>query len=130
MDFSSLTEITLIIKSLLDLIRLIRYNFILIQGNEKLHHLLSQGSFELRMDMSDFTDQTRYVKYTHVDVMDESSKYTISISGYSGNVGNMLNITSSKSAIGISRYSRNVGNIINNTSLTDYTFFAQINAKI
>nr|XP_034309350.1 ficolin-2 [Crassostrea gigas] len=56
-------------------------------GNEKLHHLLSQGSFELRMDMSDFTDQTRYVKYTHVDVMDESSKYTISISGYSGNVG-------------------------------------------
>lgn len=108
-----------------------RYNFFfLIQGNEKLHHLLSQGSFELRMDMSDFTDQTRYVKYTHVDVMDESSKYTISISGYSGNVGNMLNITSSKSAIGISRYSRNVGNIINNTSLTDYTFFAQINAKI
>lgn len=73
------------------MIGLIKYNFFfLIQGNEKLHHLLSQGSFELRMDMSDFTDQTRYVKYTHVDVMDESSKYTISISGYSGNVGNNI----------------------------------------
>lgn len=56
-------------------------------GNEKLHYLLSQGSYELRMDMSDFTNQTRYVKYAHVNVMNEASKYTMNISGYSGNVG-------------------------------------------
>eukprot|EP00105_Crassostrea_gigas_P007788 XP_011422136.1 PREDICTED: ficolin-2-like [Crassostrea gigas] len=56
-------------------------------GNEKLHHLLSQGTYQLRMDMSDFTDQTRYVKYTHVNVSDEHNKYRMSIAGYSGNVG-------------------------------------------
>nr|XP_034308486.1 ficolin-2 [Crassostrea gigas] len=59
-------------------------------GNEKLHHLLSQGTYELRMDMSDFTGQTRYVKYSHVDVNDETSKYRISIAGYSGNVADCL----------------------------------------
>lgn len=62
----------------------------LIKGNEKLYHLLSQGSYELRMDMSDFTNQTRYVKYTHVGLTDEATKYTISLSGYSGNVGKKL----------------------------------------
>uniref|UniRef100_A0A8W8MA27 Fibrinogen C-terminal domain-containing protein n=2 Tax=Magallana gigas TaxID=29159 RepID=A0A8W8MA27_MAGGI len=55
-------------------------------GNEKLYHLLSQGSYELRMDMSDFTNQTRYVKYSNVGLTDEITKYTISLSNYSGNV--------------------------------------------
>lgn len=61
-------------------------NIFTTSGNEKLHHL-SQGNYELRIDMSDFTGQTRYVKYSHVDVNDETSKYRISLAGYSGNVG-------------------------------------------
>lgn len=61
--------------------------FICTLGNEKLHHLLSQGTYQLRMDMSDFTGQTRYVKYTHVNVSEEHNKYRMSIAGYSGNVG-------------------------------------------
>lgn len=56
-------------------------------GNEKLHHLLSQGNYELRMDMSDFTNATRYVKYANVSVDDEHNKYRIHLTGYSGNVG-------------------------------------------
>ncbi|XP_048769808.2 ficolin-1-like [Ostrea edulis] len=56
-------------------------------GNDKLHYLLGQGSYELRMDMVDFNNQTRYVKYSSISVGNESSKYVISISGYSGNVG-------------------------------------------
>ncbi|XP_048750543.2 ficolin-2-like [Ostrea edulis] len=56
-------------------------------GNDKLHYLLSQGSYELRMDMSDFRNETRYVKYSSISVGNEASKYVISISGFSGNVG-------------------------------------------
>lgn len=55
-------------------------------GNDKLHHLLSQGTYEMRIDMEDFDNQTRYVKYTSFNVGDESTKYTVTISGFSGNV--------------------------------------------
>jgi hypothetical protein len=61
--------------------------FLLFKGNEKLHHLLSQGRYEFRMDMGDFNNQTRYVKYTTISLGDEDSKYVISLSGFSGNVG-------------------------------------------
>ncbi|XP_056003707.1 ficolin-1-like [Ostrea edulis] len=56
-------------------------------GNDKLHYLLSQGSYELRMDMSDFSNQIRYVKYSSFSVGNETFKYVVSISGFSGNVG-------------------------------------------
>eukprot|EP00105_Crassostrea_gigas_P042104 XP_019926252.1 PREDICTED: ficolin-2-like [Crassostrea gigas] len=55
-------------------------------GNDKLHHLLSQGTYEMRMDMEDFDNQTRYVKYSRFNVGDESTKFTFTISGFSGNV--------------------------------------------
>jgi hypothetical protein len=40
------------------------------------------------MDMSDFDGDFRLVKYKNVSIGDETSKYEISISGYSGNIGN------------------------------------------
>ncbi|XP_062574227.1 ficolin-1-like [Saccostrea cucullata] len=55
-------------------------------GNEKLSRLLSQGSYEMRMDMGDFDNQTRYIKYSTITLGDEASKYAISLSGYSGDV--------------------------------------------
>ena len=77
----------------------------LITGNDKLHYLLSQGNYELRFDMEDFENQTRYVKYSSFSVGDEASKYTVSISGYTGNVGTKK----------ITRYSyENVNNDDNN----------------
>lgn len=39
------------------------------------------------MDMSDYTNATRYVKYANVSVDDEHNKYRIHLTGYSGNVG-------------------------------------------
>ncbi|XP_056014358.1 ficolin-2-like [Ostrea edulis] len=56
-------------------------------GNDKLHYLLSQGSYELRMDMSDFKNKKHFVKYSSISVGNETSTYAISISGYSGNTG-------------------------------------------
>ncbi|XP_078329361.1 ficolin-2-like [Crassostrea virginica] len=55
-------------------------------GNDNLHYLLSQGNYELRYDMADFENQTRYVKYSSFSVGNETSKYTVSVSGYSGDV--------------------------------------------
>lgn len=59
-------------------------------GNDKLHYLLSQGTYELRMDMEDFDDQTRYVKDSNFNVGNESTKYIAIVSGYSWNVGRIL----------------------------------------
>ncbi|XP_061170852.1 ficolin-2-like [Saccostrea echinata] len=59
-------------------------------GNDKLYHLLSQGLYELRVDMSDFDNQTRYVKFSSISLGNEESKYTITLSGFSGNVGDSL----------------------------------------
>uniref|UniRef100_K1Q0F5 Ficolin-1 n=1 Tax=Magallana gigas TaxID=29159 RepID=K1Q0F5_MAGGI len=56
-------------------------------GNDKLHQLLSQGTYEMRMNMEDFDNETRYVKYSSFNVGNESTKFTFTVSGFSGNVG-------------------------------------------
>ncbi|XP_048770566.2 ficolin-2-like [Ostrea edulis] len=53
-------------------------------GNDKLYYLLSQGAYEMRMDMSDFDNETRYVKYRNIAIGSETTKYVMSIFGYSG----------------------------------------------
>lgn len=64
---------------------------VIITGNEKkMHHLLSQGTYELRMDIEDFDNQTHYVKYTRFNLEDESKRYIVTISGFSGNVDQSL----------------------------------------
>ncbi|XP_062607472.1 ficolin-2-like, partial [Saccostrea cucullata] len=60
------------------------------KGNDKLHNLLSQGQYELRVDMADFDNQTRYVKLSSISIGNEASKYKITLSGFSGNVGDSL----------------------------------------
>lgn len=44
----------------------------------------------MQMDMADFVNQTRYVKYSCFNVRDEASKYNLTLSGYSGDVGKNL----------------------------------------
>lgn len=63
---------------------------IFMAGNDILHYLLSQGRYKMRMDMADFDNQTRYVKYSYFNVGDEASKYYMTIFGHSGDVGNKL----------------------------------------
>lgn len=65
---------------------------LLIIGNDILHYLLTQGMYEMRMDMTDFDNQTSYVKYNSFNVGDEASKYRVTLHGYSGNVGEILQI--------------------------------------
>uniref|UniRef100_K1Q9A0 Ficolin-1 n=1 Tax=Magallana gigas TaxID=29159 RepID=K1Q9A0_MAGGI len=55
-------------------------------GNDILHYLLRQGTYEMRMDMADFENQTRYVKYSSFNVGNETSNYSVTLHGYSGNV--------------------------------------------
>lgn len=65
---------------------------LLIIGNDILHYLLTQGMYEMRMDMTDFDNQTSYVKYNSFNVGDEASKYRVTLHGYSGNVSEILQI--------------------------------------
>lgn len=56
-------------------------------GNDILHYLLSQGRYMMRMDMADFDNQTRYVKYSYFYVGDEASNYRVILIQLWGNVG-------------------------------------------
>lgn len=58
-----------------------------ITGNDILNYLLSQGMYKMQMDMTDFDKQTRYVNYSSFNVGNETSKYKVTLSGYSGNIG-------------------------------------------
>lgn len=44
----------------------------------------------MRMDMADFENQTRYVKYSGFNVGHETSKYKVNLYGYSGIVGKIF----------------------------------------
>lgn len=44
----------------------------------------------MRMDMADLDNQACYVKYSSFNVRDEASKYRVTLSGHSGNVGKIF----------------------------------------
>ncbi len=62
-------------------------------GNEFLHRLTAEGVHELRVDLSDFDDNTRYAKYGFFRVTDVSDYYRVTVRNYSGNAGKKLKIT-------------------------------------
>jgi hypothetical protein len=49
--------------------------------------ITSQGTYELRVDMEDFENNIRYANFTTFSVGDSSTKYRLTISGYSGDAG-------------------------------------------
>ena len=55
-------------------------------GLEKMHRLTTTAT-QLRVDMQDFQLNSKYAKYTSFSVGDSVSKYTLSVSGYSGTAG-------------------------------------------
>ncbi|XP_065943571.1 ficolin-2-like [Magallana gigas] len=55
-------------------------------GNDKIHHLLAQGTYEMRMDMKDFSNEEHHVKYSSFYVGNEFTNYTVTLSGFSGDV--------------------------------------------
>ena len=53
-------------------------------GLNKLHRLTKSGHNVLRVDLTDWTDDTAYVKYGSFSVASESSGYRLNVGGYSG----------------------------------------------
>ena len=61
-------------------------------GLSKIHRLTANTSHTnmLRVDLGDFDGNTRYAKYTIFRVGDSVSKYTLTVSGYTGTAGDSL----------------------------------------
>ncbi|XP_055999169.1 fibrinogen C domain-containing protein 1-like [Ostrea edulis] len=58
-------------------------------GNEAIHYLTKTNQ-ELRVDLLSFDDEKAYALYSTFQVEDESSKYQLTVSGYSGTAGDSL----------------------------------------
>jgi hypothetical protein len=60
-------------------------------GNDNIHTLTSQGSYKLRIDIENFSGDSRYAVYNLFIVGDEASQYKLDVGGYSGDVGKSSN---------------------------------------
>ena len=61
-----------------------------------LHQLLQlNGANELRIELKDYSGNSAYAKYSSFNVGDSSSKYSLSVSGYSGTAGDALGASGS-----------------------------------
>ncbi|XP_061173506.1 angiopoietin-4-like [Saccostrea echinata] len=59
-------------------------------GNHAIHHITSRTNQVLRIDLEKFTGSSVYAVYSIFSISSESDKYKLSISGYSGNAGDMM----------------------------------------
>lgn len=60
-------------------------------GLAQVHRLTaSTARTELRVDLEDFSSNTRYAQYTDFEIGDASSNYTLTVAGYSGTAGDSL----------------------------------------
>ena len=56
-------------------------------GLSKIHHLTQNGTAQtLRVDLEDFENETHYAKYSTFNTRDNTTEYTITVEGYSGNL--------------------------------------------
>ena len=53
-------------------------------GLNTINRLSASGQNELRVDMDDFENETRYAEYTTFAVAGKADKYRLTIGGYSG----------------------------------------------
>ncbi|CAC5413292.1 Fibrinogen-like protein A,Ryncolin-4,Angiopoietin-related protein 7,Ficolin-1-B,Ficolin-2,Ryncolin-1,Tenascin-R,Fibrinogen-like protein 1,Tenascin-X,Fibrinogen C domain-containing protein 1-A,Tenascin-N,Ryncolin-3,Tenascin,Fibroleukin,Fibrinogen C domain-containing protein 1,Ryncolin-2,Angiopoietin-related protein 6,Techylectin-5B,Angiopoietin-2,Angiopoietin-related protein 2,Microfibril-associated glycoprotein 4,Ficolin-1-A,Ficolin-1,Fibrinogen C domain-containing protein 1-B [Mytilus coruscus] len=61
-------------------------------GNRKISELTSIGKHELRIDLTDFDGKTGFAKYSTFSVGNGSTNYTLTVDGYSGNLGNTFGL--------------------------------------
>ncbi|XP_061186909.1 ficolin-1-A-like [Saccostrea echinata] len=59
-------------------------------GNEKIHTITESGNYKLRIDMGDFSPNSRHAIYRTFKVGNERSGYVLKVSGFSGNGGDSL----------------------------------------
>ena len=59
-------------------------------GLSKIYRLTKQGSSYLRVEIRDFTGNSFYAQYPIFSIGDDSTKYRLNVSGYSGTAGDSL----------------------------------------
>ena len=59
-------------------------------GLNKIHRLTQAADITLRVDLANFEGETRYAKYTTFKVRDSSRKYNLTVGGYSGDAGDIM----------------------------------------
>ncbi|KAK3100676.1 hypothetical protein FSP39_023646 [Pinctada imbricata] len=59
-------------------------------GNKNIHDITSRCTYKLKVILTDFQNNTKTVDYKSFSVGDSQSKYTLHVSGYSGDAGDSL----------------------------------------
>uniref|UniRef100_H2ZK89 Fibrinogen C-terminal domain-containing protein n=1 Tax=Ciona savignyi TaxID=51511 RepID=H2ZK89_CIOSA len=59
-------------------------------GNENLHDLTGSGNYELRIELEDCANVRKFAKYSSFSIGSAQEKYTLKVTGYSGNAGDSL----------------------------------------
>eukprot|EP00057_Strongylocentrotus_purpuratus_P021082 XP_011675556.1 PREDICTED: ficolin-2-like [Strongylocentrotus purpuratus] len=59
-------------------------------GNDNIHRLSRNKTYELRIDLEDFDGKTRYATYSNFSIADEASKYTLALGNYFGDAGDSM----------------------------------------
>uniref|UniRef100_H2YQP7 Fibrinogen C-terminal domain-containing protein n=1 Tax=Ciona savignyi TaxID=51511 RepID=H2YQP7_CIOSA len=59
-------------------------------GNENLHNLTRSGNYELRIELEDCANVTKFAKYRSFSIGSAQENYSLKVSGYSGNAGDSL----------------------------------------
>nr|XP_039263327.1 microfibril-associated glycoprotein 4-like [Styela clava] len=60
-------------------------------GLETIHQLTKDGTYELRIDLSDWNNNVAYAKYSTFKISGREDNYRLTLSGYSGTAGDALN---------------------------------------
>uniref|UniRef100_H2Y9P0 Fibrinogen C-terminal domain-containing protein n=1 Tax=Ciona savignyi TaxID=51511 RepID=H2Y9P0_CIOSA len=59
-------------------------------GNENLHALTGSGNYELRIELEDCANVRKFAKYSSFSIGSAQEKYTLKVTGFSGNTGDSL----------------------------------------
>lgn len=59
-------------------------------GLEKIHRLTKSGQNVLRVDLTDFENDSAYAQYTSFYIASESENYTINVGRFSGKIDNYI----------------------------------------
>ncbi|KAK3106578.1 hypothetical protein FSP39_022974, partial [Pinctada imbricata] len=59
-------------------------------GNHRILEIVSQGYYELRIDMDDFSGESRFAEYRRFSVSDESKGFQLLAEDYTGTAGDSL----------------------------------------
>lgn len=59
-------------------------------GLEYIYQLTQSGDYELRVDLQDWANETRWAKYKHFALASENHNYTLTLGDYEGTAGNSL----------------------------------------